>query len=49
MELKKGFDSVVDAINGKQMSVETITTRDHIATMVKEQKRMDRRKYGQVN
>jgi hypothetical protein len=49
MELRKGFDSVVDAINGKQMSVETITTRDHIATMVKEQKRMDRRKYGQVN
>jgi hypothetical protein len=49
MELRKGFDSVVEAINGKQMSVETITTRDHIATMVKEQKRMDRRKYGQVN
>jgi len=49
MQLRKGFDSVVEAINGKQMSVETITTRDHIATMVKEQKRLDKRKYGQVN
>lgn len=48
MEIKKGLDNVVSAINNKQTSVETITTKDHIATMVKEQQRIDRRKYGQV-
>ena len=48
MEIKKGLDNVVSAINNKQTSVETITTKDHISTMVKEQQRIDRRKYGQV-
>ena len=48
MEIKKGLDNVVSAINNKHTSVETITTKDHIATMVKEQQRIDRRKYGQV-
>jgi hypothetical protein len=45
---QKTLTDIRDAIQGRDINVKTITTRDHIEHMVSEQQRLDKRKYGQI-